>query len=1029
MDPSADAFKAQFEAGVAQLKLNLNGFSDLYAASTERIRQLEEELELRKHAFDGLKSKCTQLEVEQNKHQAFKDSVKGFRVVALIDGDGAIFTDDLIGQGRAGGTAAAHKLSKFLLDSLNGKYGHHAYQLWVYVFYNKRGLANALGFVDGCFDEFVVGFNQATRRFIMADVGDGKEAADAKIKAHLEDNIVLPQTFKIIFGGCHDNGYASDLRSHITAGFSDKLILLKGYAQTAREIAGLDLPRLENPDLFRAYKITGTRSRASSNSADGKCGDSQSYSDALQRQQASREKSILAPSPPNPTSSYQGTGARHVNPALPLSKQSPAPCNHFYLTNAGCSYGATCNYGHDYLLKPEHLEEIRANAKQGVCPALAKGEQCLWGDECIYGHVCPNGPDCRYRKAGKCRFKGGDMHPAGFAFMAAPPLGNSVTWDGNSLHYILTYSRDLESRNGALEARVAELEQQLAHREQMYNKELEKQTTLQAAAFDQQLAEYHQDALKAHHTLFQATRPLIACIINGDEYLFAQFTCGFDGGAHAAQSLTKQIHDRLDQDGARASLGDKLTFWITVYYNRRELLGSGLCTAQQLDEFLTGFCVRHPGFWFVDVGGLKLTANKVHVFLDTIICFPTTFRVFLAAMPSPDYYKLFTKLHSKEVLGKLMLLDTSDHHWDPNIGLGLLTVNDVFMPTRLVEQLALSSPSSVASAQSLLSSIPSPGGSALPRSGKNTQVRAVDPTLPLHKRTSGRRGRSRRRAQPPARSTETPPPCNEHYLMFCGKDHCKYSHDYQLTTDQLQALAAAAKKAPCNWIRSGRECPYGDRCCWGHACPYGTNCVRDRKCWFKADTMHSKPSSRYKPGAQKTAAELANLDAEDESLARWKASLGIVPGASGGDTSGPKVTVLTLELHSPTLPSGKKISFELSDTARLADTKKHPIAIKEDVDYNVCITFKVNHSIISGVRYIQVVKRAGVKVDKLEQMLGSYGPHPQGQAYSKDFDTDHSPSGMIARSGTYNVKSRVVDDDGNVYADFEWFFKLAKEWE
>ncbi|KAF7313685.1 hypothetical protein HMN09_00525100 [Mycena chlorophos] len=192
-----------------------------------------------------------------------------------------------------------------------------------------------------------------------------------------------------------------------------------------------------------------------------------------------------------------------------------------------------------------------------------------------------------------------------------------------------------------------------------------------------------------------------------------------------------------------------------------------------------------------------------------------------------------------------------------------------------------------------------------------------------------------------------------------------------------------------------------------------------------------KPSMTpgYKPGAQKTAAELANLDAEDESLARWKASLGIVPGASGGDTSGPKVTVLTLELHSPTLPSGKKISFELSDTARLADTKKHPIAIKEDVGTFVCITFKVNHSIISGVRYIQVVKRAGVKVDKLEQMLGSYGPHPQGQAYSKDFDTDHSPSGMIARSGTYNVKSRVVDDDGNVYADFEWFFKLAKEWE
>ena len=46
-------------------------------------------------------------------------------------------------------------------------------------------------------------------------------------------------------------------------------------------------------------------------------------------------------------------------------------------------------------------------------------------------------------------------------------------------------------------------------------------------------------------------------------------------------------------------------------------------------------------------------------------------------------------------------------------------------------------------------------------------------------------------------------------------------------------------------------------------------------------------------------------------------------------------------------------------------------------------------------------------------MLGSYGP--QEQAYTKDFDPDESPSGMLARSGTYNVRSRVIDDDGEVH--------------
>jgi Rho GDP-dissociation inhibitor len=191
-----------------------------------------------------------------------------------------------------------------------------------------------------------------------------------------------------------------------------------------------------------------------------------------------------------------------------------------------------------------------------------------------------------------------------------------------------------------------------------------------------------------------------------------------------------------------------------------------------------------------------------------------------------------------------------------------------------------------------------------------------------------------------------------------------------------------------------------------------------------------KPSQTpgYKPaGPAKSADEYAKLDAEDESLARWKASLGIVPGTTA-PASGPKVTILTLQLASDTLPQGKTVSLNVQDAAALADTKKNPIVIKENVEYNVRISFKVNHSIISGVRYLQIVKRSGVKVDKLEQMLGSYGPSPTGEPYIKNFDPETSPSGMLARTGTYNVRSRVIDDDGEVYADWEWSFKLAKEW-
>lgn len=58
----------------------------------------------------------------------------------------------------------------------------------------------------------------------------------------------------------------------------------------------------------------------------------------------------------------------------------------------------------------------------------------------------------------------------------------------------------------------------------------------------------------------------------------------------------------------------------------------------------------------------------------------------------------------------------------------------------------------------------------------------------------------------------------------------------------------------------------------------------------------------------------------------------------------------------------------------------------------------------------------GFLVDKLEQMLGSYAPQKDGSPYTKNFDSEESPSGLLARSGTYSVKSRIIDDDGEIYA-------------
>jgi len=87
--------------------------------------------------------------------------------------------------------------------------------------------------------------------------------------------------------------------------------------------------------------------------------------------------------------------------------------------------------------------------------------------------------------------------------------------------------------------------------------------------------------------------------------------------------------------------------------------------------------------------------------------------------------------------------------------------------------------------------------------------------------------------------------------MTCSKGPgvCKYSHDYILTPDQLELLAINAKKAPCNWLKNGAACPFGDKCCWGHVCPNGPKCfhLSKGKCWFKGEAMHP-PLADAAPG-------------------------------------------------------------------------------------------------------------------------------------------------------------------------------------
>lgn len=101
------------------------------------------------------------------------------------------------------------------------------------------------------------------------------------------------------------------------------------------------------------------------------------------------------------------------------STDRPPPCNFFYL--AHCKHGDKCKYAHDFIFGPEHMAELRKNAKKWPCPELNRSmlsiyslcvsyadgaidQPCLMGTDCPMAHQCPHGSKCIYAKTGKCKF-------------------------------------------------------------------------------------------------------------------------------------------------------------------------------------------------------------------------------------------------------------------------------------------------------------------------------------------------------------------------------------------------------------------------------------------------------------------------------------------------------------------------------------------------------------------------------------------------------------------------------------------------
>eukprot|EP01101_Sappina_pedata_P009290 TRINITY_DN5374_c0_g1_i1.p1 TRINITY_DN5374_c0_g1~~TRINITY_DN5374_c0_g1_i1.p1 ORF type:complete len:207 (-),score=76.18 TRINITY_DN5374_c0_g1_i1:132-722(-) len=172
---------------------------------------------------------------------------------------------------------------------------------------------------------------------------------------------------------------------------------------------------------------------------------------------------------------------------------------------------------------------------------------------------------------------------------------------------------------------------------------------------------------------------------------------------------------------------------------------------------------------------------------------------------------------------------------------------------------------------------------------------------------------------------------------------------------------------------------------------------------------------------------LLNRDNDDASLQAYKKSLGLTGEVYSPSDDPRRVVIMELRINTPERPGGD-IIYQLNSQEDVKAMKSKPFTLKEGCRYRTQITFRAQHEIVSGLKYVNLVYRKGVRVAKDDEMVGSFGPQkaPHTVIIPRN-GYDEAPSGMLSR-GLYNAKTHFVDDDKQNHLEFEYSFSIKKDW-
>jgi Rho GDP-dissociation inhibitor len=184
------------------------------------------------------------------------------------------------------------------------------------------------------------------------------------------------------------------------------------------------------------------------------------------------------------------------------------------------------------------------------------------------------------------------------------------------------------------------------------------------------------------------------------------------------------------------------------------------------------------------------------------------------------------------------------------------------------------------------------------------------------------------------------------------------------------------------------------------------------------------PVDNFKPPPKESIDELLSKDADDESLRKYKEQLLGAAAKGVPKTDDPRLVVI--QSFGLRFPNGEHadIIHELDTKQKEEDLKKTPITVKEGVDYQFVVTFRVQHDIVSALKFSNSVYKASIRIEKKDHMMGSYAPAEN--PYTWKSPTFTAPSGMLAR-GQYKANTKFIDDYKKTHLELDYTLTIGKD--